>query len=380
MKGLLRDRLLLGAVLVLLVGAGIVVFLGRKGEARGSSLALGPNGWLAARRYLEARGAHVSLLREPLERFHDRGVLVSAFPWQQMTASLEPAAALEDHLRRGGDVVLAYSGTWGNAGEMVTLESLGLPLEEVRKSSLNPFEWRRFSRQEWQLVPAPGPRGGPPVRVWAPRWAPELPGKGGADVLYRSPRGGAAVVVVRRYHGRILLLPADALANARLGEPGNAALLETLRRSLGDRWTFDEYHHGLIAGQGAPETATLGRTLDLILIHLAVLYLVALWALSRRFGPSWSEPPAVTGSTGSFLLGLGALHHRLGHHRAAARRLLERVRELDRDADLPAELDRRAEGAGPRELMALAREVARRRRGRRAEEETETQTERENAA
>ncbi len=379
MKGLLRDRLLLGALLVLLVGAGIVIYLGRAGEARGSSLALGPNGWLAARRYLEDRGAHVSLLREPLERFHDRGVLVSAFPWQQTTASLEPAAAFEDHLRRGGDLVLAYSGAWGNAGELVTLESLGLPLEEVRKSRLSPFEWRRFSRQEWRLAPT-GLRGAPPIRIWAPRWAPELPKKGGAEVLYRSPRGGAAIALVRRYHGRILLLPADAFANARLGEPGNAALLETLRRSLGDRWTFDEYHHGLIAGKGAPETATLGRTLDLILIHLAVLYLVALWTLSRRFGPSWSEPPAVTGSTGAFLLGLGALHHRLGHHREAARRLLERVRELDRDADLPAELDRRAGTAGPRELMALAREVARRRRGRPAEEETQTKTERENAA
>ena len=71
----------------------------------------------------------------------------------------------------------------------------------------------------------------------------------------------------------------------------------------------------------------------------------------------------MTGSAGAFLLGLGALHHRLGHHAEAARRLLERVRELDRDADFPAELDRRAAAAGPRELVALAREVARRRAG-----------------
>ena len=376
MRDLLRSRLLAGAALFLLVVVGIVVLFGRAGEARGSSLARGPNGWLAARRYLAARGARVSLLREPLDRFREGGVLVSTVPWQQATASAEPATALEGHLRRGGDLVLAYSGTWGNAGELVTLESLGLPLGEVRKGRLSPLEWRRFSRQEWLLAPAPGPRGAPPVRVWAPRWVPELPK--GADVLYRSPRGGAAIVAVRRYHGRIILLPVDAFANGRLGEPGNAALLEVLRRRLGDRWTFDEYHHGLIAAKGAQETASLGRTLDLILIHLAVLYLAALWALSRRFGPAWSEPPAVTGSTGSFLLGLGALHHRLGHHREAARRLLERVRELDRDADLPAELDRRAETAGPRELVALAREVARRRKGMRGEEDT--QTERENAA
>jgi hypothetical protein len=376
-KDLLHNRLLAGAALLLLVGMGLVLLLGRAGEARGSSLAKGSNGWLAARRYLAARGARVSLLREPLERFREPGVLVSTFPWQQGTASVEPAEALERHLRRGGDLVLAYSGTWGNAGEMVTLERLGLPLDEVRKGSLSPLAWRRFSRREWSLVPTPGLRDAPPVRVWAPRFRPEIPKE--ADVLFRTPRGSAVIAAVRRYHGRILLLPADVFANARLGEPGNAALLETLRRRLGNRWTFDEYHHGLIAAKGIPETASLGRTLDLILIHLAVLYLVALWVLSRRFGPAWSEPPAVTGSTGSFLLGLGALHHRLGHHREAARRLLERVRELDRDADLPEDLDRRAGAAGPRELVALAREVARRRKGRPAREE-DKQTARENAA
>ncbi len=377
MRGLLRNRLLMATVLCLLVGVGLVLFFGRAGEARGSSLARGPDGWLAARRYLAARGVRVSLLREPLESFHERGVLVSVFPWQQATPSLAPAGALEDHLRRGGDLVLAYSGTWGNPGEIVTLEALGLPLQEVRKARLSPLAWRGFSRREWSLAPAPGLRGASPVRVWAPRWGPEIPKQ--AEVLFRSPRGSSAVVLVPRYKGRIFLLPADAFANARLGEPGNAALLETLRRRLGGRWAFDEYHHGPIAAQGAGDTAALGRTLDLILAHLAVLYLVALWALSRRFGPAWSEPPVVTGSTGAFLLGLGALHHRLGHHREAARRLLERARELDHGADLPAELDRRTAAAGPRELVALAREVARRRTGR-PMQEADTQTERETAA
>lgn len=375
MRGLLRNRLVLGAALCLLLGTGAVLLLGGPGEARGSAIARGPNGWLAARRYLEARGARVTLLREPLDRFPGEGVLVSAFPWQG-GAPLEAAEAIEGYVRRGGTLVLAYSGAWGNAGEVVAFERLGLPLEEVRRGSLNPFQWRRFAREEWRLVASPGLRGGPPVRVWAPRWRPEIPPE--AEVLFRSPRGGAAIAVLRRGKGRILLLPADAFANARLGHAGNAGLLETLRRRLGDRWAFDEYHHGLASGRETGETVALTRALDLILVHLAVLYLVALWALSRRFGPAWSEPPAVTGSTGSFLLGLGALHHRLGHHGEAALRLLERVRELDRDADLPAELDRRAAVAGPRELVALAREVARRRKGRPAEEETET--ERENAA
>ncbi|HTG35380.1 MAG TPA: DUF4350 domain-containing protein [Thermoanaerobaculia bacterium] len=360
MKELLRNRLFLGLALLLLVCVALVLLLGAPGEARGSALARGPNGWLVARRYLAARGVRVSLLGAPLERFEGDGVLVSTFPWQNRT-SAESAGALENHLRRGGDLILAYSGQWGNPGELITLTGLGLPLEEVRKVTLNPVEWRRFAREAWSLHPAADAPGALPVHVWAPRWRPELPKE--AQVLFRSPRGGPAIVVLRRYHGRIFLLPADAFANARLANAGNAGLLETLRRQLGDHWTFDEYHHGLIAGQQV-ETAALGRTLDLILLHLAVLYLIALWTLSRRFGPAWSEPPAVTGSTGSFLLGLGALHHRLGHHAAAALRLLERVRELDPGADLPADLDRRAATASPRELVELAREVAGRRTGK----------------
>jgi len=355
-RELLRNRLVLGLALLLLLCVALLL-LGAPGEARGSALARGPNGWLAARQYLVARGVRVSLLGAPLERFEGDGVLVSTFPWQN-GMSAEVAEALGNHLRRGGDLILAYSGQWGNPGELVTLTGLSLPLEEVRKVTLNPVEWRRFAREEWRLRPAADAPGALPVRVWAPRWRPEIPKE--AEVLFRSPRGGPAIVVLRRYHGRIFLLPADAFANARLANAGNAGLLETLRRQLGDHWTFDEYHHGLIAGRQV-ETAALGRTLDLILLHLAVLYLVALWTLSRRFGPAWSEPPAVTGSTGSFLLGLGALHHRLGHHAAAALRLLERVRELDPGADLPADLDRRAATAGPRELVELAREVADRR-------------------
>jgi hypothetical protein len=354
-RALARNRLLAG--LALLVVAALIFgwALESAGEARGSALSRGANGWLAARRYLEARGAQVTLLARPLERFEGNGVLVSTFPWQY-GFSADAGDALEAHLRRGGDLVLAYSGQTGNPGEVVTLEALGLPLEERRKVVLHPLYWRHFAREEWALRPAPGLAAAAPIRVWAPRRAPEMPKQ--ARILFRSPRGGSAVAVLQRHRGRIWVLPADTFANARLGNPGNADLLETLLRRLGNRWTFDEYHHGLVAAGATAETAALGRTVDLILLHLAVLYLAALLALGRRFGPAWSEPPVVTGSTGSFLLGLGALHHRLGHHREAARRLLDRVRELDRNLALPAELESRAAAAGPRELVEMAREVA----------------------
>lgn len=363
MKDLVRNRLVIGSALFLLLSIGLLLFLSRSGEARGSTLARGPGGWLAARKYLEARGTSVKLLDGPFDGFKEGGVLVVAFPWQG-GISAEVGDHLEEHLRRGGDLVLAYSGEANNPGELVAMEALGLPLQEVRKVVLHPMRWRRFAREEWDLQPAKGAPGSleaGPVRVWAPRWAPEIPKE--ARVLLRSPKGPAAAMLPR-YRGRIWILPADAFANARLANPGNADLLETLRQRLGERWTFDEFHHGL-AGRRAVESAELGRTLDLILLHLAVLYVVALLTLSRRFGPAWSEPPVVTGSAGSFLLGLGALHNRLGHHAEAARRLLERTRELDRNLILPDDFDRRAANAakmGPRELVELAREVVRLRR------------------
>jgi hypothetical protein len=357
-----RNRWLIGFGLLILLILGAALLAGRGGEARGSVLSRGPGGWLAARRYLQARGARVTLLAEPLDRFAGTGVLVSTFPWQH-GLSAEAADQLEAHLRRGGALVLAYSGTGGNAAERVAMEGLGLSLEEKRKPVLNPFRWRRFAREEWDLRPAPGLQAAP-VRIWAPRWAPEIPE--GSKTLFQSPAGGPAIVVLERFRGargQIWLLPADALANARLANPGNAALLETLLRRLGSRWTFDEHHHGLVAARTV-ESEAFGRTLDLILLHLAVLYLAALLTLARRFGPAWSAPPVRIGSAGSFLLGVGALHHRLGHHREAARRLVARARELDRNLVLPEELERRAAGINPRELVELAREVARLRAGR----------------
>jgi len=365
-----NRRWLAAAVIAVLLSVLVALTAAGRGEARGSVLSRGPGGWLAARRYLEARGVRVRLLDQPVDRRENGGVLVTSFPWQQ---GLSPDAgeALEEHLRRGGNLVLAYSGDPANPAEVVVLKGLGLTLGEVRKVTLNPLRWRQFTRQEWDLRPAPGLAGGEPVRVWAPRWSPRNPKL--ARVLYQGPGGEPLVFAFSQRRGTVWLVPEDAFANARLGvagSGGNADLLETLRRRLGDDWTFDEYHHGF-TGRPLLETVAVGRTLDLILLHLAALYLAAVLVLARPFGPAWSPPPVVTGSAGAFLLGLGAIHHRLGHHREAAKRLLARVRELDRDFN-SAGFDEQAEAAGARGFVALAREVARRRRGLGPGDERET--------
>jgi hypothetical protein len=419
-----RGPLLLSVLLLLVATTAVTLALRRTGAARGSSLSRGGAGWLAARRYLEARGARVAILDKALPgdgedeseegraaraagepgrtaqgagepgrtaraaREQDRtahgagpggaatpavagrsagaagtaaagrpGVLVVTFPWQQPGRGAFDEQ-LDLYLRRGGDVVLAYS---GEDSDLALRGLLDLEWRRVRTPPLDPWSWRAFARREWDLRPAGFTA--PPVRIWAPRVLPVPPA--GAEALYLSPRGAPVVAAFRRWRGRVVLLPMDALTNGRLGDPGNADLLETLLGRLGSRWIFDEYHHGLIAA-GAAAGASLGPAVDVLLAHLGLLYLLAVFALMRRQGPAWRETPPAAGSAGAFLLGLGTLHDRLGHHAAAASMLLARARELDRGLALPAGFERRAAAAGREELLALAREVAHLRRHRSA--------------
>jgi hypothetical protein len=440
-----RGPLLLSVLLLLVATTAATLALRRTGAARGSSLSRGGAGWLAARRYLEARGARAVILDKALSgagedepepgraahgageqgrtadgagepglaahgadeqgrmahgagepglathgagdqgrkahgagpgaaatpgaagrsagaagsgaRAGRPGVLVVTFPWQQPGRGAFDEQ-LELYLRRGGDVVLAYS---GEDSDLALRGLLDLEWRRVRTPPLDPWSWRAFAHREWDLRPAGFTA--PPVRIWAPRVLPVPPA--GAEALYLSPRGAPVVAAFRRWRGRVVLLPMDALTNARLGEHGNAALLETLFARLGPRWIFDEYHHGLVAA-GAAAGASLGPAVDVLLAHLGLLYLLAVFALMRRQGPAWREAPPAAGSAGAFLLGLGTLHDRLGHHAAAASMLLARARELDRDLALPAGFERRAAAAGREELLALAREVAHLRRHRSA--------------
>lgn len=329
------------------------IAIGSRVAADGSALSRGALGWLAARRYLEGRGCQVGLRDRSLETTPPPGVLVLTFPWQRLDLG-ESFLGLHHHLARGGTVLLALSGDRLGFGEERLLGELGFGSRTVRgEPPLHPLRWREHMRAEWRLTPVSA--GVPSVRISAPdrvaRAGPD------AQVLFRGENGVPAVFAESRGRGRVVVLPADALSNARLREAGNADLLETLRVWLGDRWTFDEYHHGL----SAPEAGTVARpsrAMDVYLAHLGLAYVLALLALARRFGPAWREPPVVSGSAASLLVGLGALHDRLGHHAAAARLLLERARELDPRLRLPAGVERgtSADGGG---LVRLARAVGR---------------------
>lgn len=357
------EALGLAVLLAVVVFAAWVLSRSSQGGA-GSALSRSAAGWLAARAYLEARGADVALLDRPLADFDDGGVLVVAFPWQRYDASVEVTTALSRHLRDGGDVVFAFAGQdeiRGEAMEIGVAAGLGMHWHAVtERPPLHPLRWREYASREWDLAPDPSLGAEGPLRVRALRAWPEMPE--GGQALFRDPSGRPMVFTYASGGGRVVALPAEVLSNARLAR--SADLLETLWVRLGDVWTFDEHHHGLFAAQ-APGASAPRLMLDLWLVHLAVLYGLCLWALARRLGPAWSDPPLTSGSAAAFLLGLGALHHRLGHHGEAAGLLVARARELHPRLAL-AEADGGGEvkpGDGPG-LVELARAVGLRQRPR----------------
>ncbi len=324
---------------ILLVGitlAGVLVLV-PDNEPAGSALSAKSRGWLAARRYLETRGVNVTLADLPLQQWPASapGVWVLAFPWQRVPGEAE-TAAVRLHLHQGGTVLYAYSGTLARFPEEQVLSELRLEERLVRDDPpLLPWKWWAHQQESWELVAADGwsaQAAGPAPEIAVPALdvVPRAPDR--ASVLYARTATGSEVPVVFSYslhRGRVVVLPAALLSNGHLLAAGHADFLESLRLRLGDAWSFDEYHHGLVNAELAVASQRSSFAWDLFMIHLALFYLLGFTALVRRFGPAWREAPVVVGSTASFLRNLGALHRDMRHHQAAARLLAARHRELD---------------------------------------------------
>jgi hypothetical protein len=311
-------------------------------------------GWMAARRVLEEQGVAVEIVDRPLDdHTATSGVLVMTFPWQR--ASFPDTDALEAYLRRGGTILLAYSGERYSRSEIVVFRAVGTDLEMGRPDPpLTPRAWRAWALEEWRLEPAEDLAGLRPARVFAMREIPRAPAS--ARVFHRDADGRAIAFSFPRERGRVYMLPSEMLANGRLSEPGNADWLVTLAASIEGPWRFDEFHHGLVAADVKPEPGAVdtGRFMDLYLGQILFVYLLGVLTLVRRFGPAWRDVPAVGSSVAGFLVGLGAVHVRSRHHAEAAEALLERAARLDGRA-------RVAEAAvdGPPAFLELARTVGR---------------------
>lgn len=351
-----RERVALAVLAAACVGL-TALLVGRGGGGAGSAQSRGAGGWAAARLYLEARQTPVALLDRPLaESLGAPRVLALVFPWQRWELEgLRPV--LMRHLQAGGDIVFAYSGSRAHpAGEARAADALGLRETSLRPDPpLGPLAWRAYASTEWELR-APGDADASrAIRVRAFAHGFEPPAE--ATTLLADAEGRALAFAFPHLRGRVVVLPAVLLSNAGLASPAAADLLETLRLGLAGAWAFDEYHHGLTAAV-TPATRGSRRVFDLWLLHLAVVYLLALLALARPFGPVWSDPPVRSGSAATFLRGLGAVHRRLGHDREAAALLVARAHELD-----PRTPARDAGAAG---LLSLAQAMAGERAPRRS--------------
>lgn len=346
----------LGLVALLVLSVAAALLTGRPLGVEASALSRGAFGLLAARLYLEAQGTPTMLLDRSLDAPPPRGsVLVTSFPWQRFMPA-ERLRGLDDHLLAGGTVLVAYTGKLWSTAENRVLADMGIGWRvESGPPALHPLRWREQAGEEWSLVPDPGLRDAPPVRVSALSRVPRAPDS--ASVLFRRSKDLPVILSYRRGAGEVILLPAEALANGRLTAHGNADLLEALRLRLAPRpWVFDEYHHGLSAVT-SPEAGRLGRVFDLYVLHLVLAYVLGVLCLARRFGPAWTEAPSTVGSVAAFLVGLGALHHRLGHHSEAAGLLVSRARDLEPRLRLP---DPATTGGVTRaeDLVRLGKEVA----------------------
>ncbi|MCB1034463.1 MAG: hypothetical protein KDD47_11585 [Acidobacteria bacterium] len=341
------------ALLALLLLTVMAAIASRK-TAGPSVLSSGADGWLAARRYLEARGLETRVENRPLTADRPEKVWVTAFPWQQPPPDLR-LLPLREFVRRGGTLFLGYSGQRKAGKESQVFSQLDAPLVEAGpEPPLSPLAWWRAESQEWSLLPESqdSTRKG---RVSVLGTVPQAPKA--ARVLYRLEEGGRPVAFSFEVgQGRIVLFPSEALSNSRLAAPGNADLLEALIALVPTApWTFDEFAHGLEPPRQRQASDSPRIAFDLFVGHLALLYVLALAAWMRRFGPPWQDPPIKAGSAATFLRGLGSLHHRLGHHRRAAELLQERTRALYPRRPVPNQAAALAEKGDARSLVRLAR-------------------------
>jgi hypothetical protein len=349
-------QILIAGMAVLLAMTVAAALLVRPSGSPGSTLSGTANGWLGAHRVLQSLDVETERLDAPRSR-PSPGVMVVVFPWQHGSRE-RPFASARQHLYRGGTLLVGYTGSRMSPVEVEALEELGLTRSEARpRPPLGLAAWRRYANEMWTLQPAaPELAGMREIRVAALRMVPKKPDDGRA--LFKNAAGLDIVFELPVGLGRVIVMPAELLANGRLLQRGHADWLATLARSLPGPWAFDEYHHGLVAADAAaPSDVRTEHFMDLYLAQIALIYLLGILAVMRRFGPAWREPAVAGGSVASFLVGLGATHEKAKHHADAASALAARARELDRRLTLPVEAEIRAR-TGPAELLELARRLA----------------------
>ena len=331
----------------------------------GSTYSYGPLGWRGLRSAIEAQGLATADLdswprlgdAEPLPVDPSRDSLWISFPWQ--SGGLVDTRPLLEFVRAGGAVVIGYGEQGLDVALFDVLAELGLELEP-RTSRASLLPWRWFDSQtplEHALVTEgrPGAEGRPAVISGRSDWRLASWSEGHDRTLAHDAEKHPTILERPVARGRVILVPVSAFANAYLHNEGNATLLARLLPELGDRVVFDEIHHGIAGAGGTTTSDSAERLLDRVVLQLVAVYGLALLAFAWRFGPRWPTRAPAADSHRSYLVGLGALHRRLGHQGEAAELLVERLAVYSPSTYTPAVVSRLRATARRDGLLAAAR-------------------------
>lgn len=312
------------AVAAVALVAALAVLLERGGGGRALDTTVStrngdPRGLLAAYRYLDARGAAPRRLEGPLR--DPTGVLVLPAATVRALRPEEVEAALAVPRAGGVLVVLAPTGEDLAASQPALARALGA--RRVRRTGVVETEHpdgRDASEQVLRTWDDPILGGG---RYFLARVEAGIAAHGAETVA----AAGETPVVVRRPLGAgsvYLFSTPTLLENHRLDLADNLRLLEglaLLARTAGGPLRFDEAHHrGAQAGEAG---SLLGHPAVLAgAVQLALVGLVLLAAVGRRFGPIRPLVVDRRRSALEYVESLAALYRRAGDEAA----LVEEVR------------------------------------------------------
>jgi len=321
--------------------------------ARGpSTYGRASGGLLSAYAYLEARGVEVHRWERPLSELPAaQGTLVLSPPFQVGWTD-EDTRALHTWTGQGGTVLLLASGVAPDAEEQALLS--GLHLSAVSRRTEAPLWWSEW--KVWRAAPAQlRAEQGLPDGLVQRAETHGIAGPAGAVPLLRDEQDRVLAFRLPQARGPLLVFDnGTALENELLAQGGNLALLEQLLVEGGPAW-FDELHHGHLEG-GEAELATVAGPFEALLAHMALIYLLVVWTLSRRHGPTLARLQPPQGSVSRDLLALATLHRQGGHAAPAGRLLVElaraRARRGGHHADLPEAFD-----GDESAFVALARRI-----------------------
>ncbi len=321
-----------------------------------------PDGWRGFAQVAEAWGVTVQV-EEPVQPSANESVStderestdepepideswILAFPAH--LSVLARSTDLAQHLERGGQVLVAYSGIELAPEEEAFFEELGITLQlRPLPRSLLPWRWWQQQRagESHLLVEGDGIEAErvadglfervsrtPGALVESARLAALPESSSGCQVVAQrsgdpsslAPRIEATALRCQRDGGVLWIVPSSSLSNARIGRDGNLLLAATLVRGLSPKWRVIEGSGLGVTPVNAESARAARRTLDVMSWQLGLLYLALLLALGRSFGPRWRPAGLPPEGHRAFLLGLGALHQRLGGFEQAARLLEER--------------------------------------------------------